>query len=185
MIKKIDYNAPVVLTFFFLSFLALVLSMLTKGNSNILFFSVYQAPMTNPLTFLRLFGHVLGHSSLTHFSSNMMLLLIVGPILEEKYGSKNLLTMMVITALITGLVQMIFFPTILLGASGIVFMAIILASFGKIAEGKIPMTLVMVVLIYLGNEIYLALFGSDNISQITHIIGGVLGMVFGFYLNQK
>ncbi len=183
--KRIDYNAPVVLSFFFASFLALVLSMVTRGNSNILLFSVYQAPLTNPLTLFRLFGHVLGHSSLSHFSSNMMLLLIVGPNLEEKYGSKNLGTMIGITAVVTGIIQMMFFPTILLGASGVVFMMIILASFGKISNGKIPMTLVMVVLIYLGNEIYLALFASDNISQVTHIVGGLLGMVFGFYLNAS
>lgn len=185
MMKRIDYNAPVVLSFFFLSFFALVLSTLTKGNSNILLFSVYRAPLTNPLTFFRILGHVLGHSSLSHFSSNMMLWLIVGPNLEEKYGSKNLATMIVITAVVTGIIQMLLFPTILLGASGVVFMAIILASFGRISNGKIPMTLVMVVLIYLGNEIYLALFVNDNISQITHIVGGLLGMVFGFYLNPN
>lgn len=86
-------------------------------------------PLDRPLTYVRLFGHVLGHADLSHYMGNMMLLLLVGPMVEEFYGSGRLLLMCAVTAAVTGLVDMIFFPTTaLLGASGIVFMMIILAS---------------------------------------------------------
>ena len=84
-------------------------------------FCVYRGSLKDPLFYIRLFGHVLGHSGYSHYMNNMLLLLLVGPGLEEKYGSRNLLMTILATALVTGLVQFIFFPgTALLGASGVV-----------------------------------------------------------------
>lgn len=52
-----------------------------------------------------------------------MLILVVGPLLEEKYGSANILFVILATALVTGIVNFIFFPyTQLLGASGVVLL---------------------------------------------------------------
>ena len=119
---RIQYNAPVVLTFSLLSLAALLLGMATGERSTWLLFCVYRSPLTDPLTYVRLFGHVLGHAGYGHFISNIMLLLVVGPPLEEKYGSRRLLACIAITALVSGLVQFILFPgSALLGASGIVF----------------------------------------------------------------
>ena len=88
---------------------------------------------------------------------------------------------MLITALATGLLQFIFFPhSALLGASGIVFMMIVLSSFTESKGGGIPITLILVVIFYLGGEIIDGLKGADNVSQLTHVVGGVLGMIFGF-----
>lgn len=183
-IKKIDYNAPVVLTFFFVATAALFINFMTGGRANELFFSVYSGSLANPMAIIRLFLHVLGHSSLAHFSANMMLFLVVGPMLEEKYGSGNFLGMIAIVAVVTGLVNMLFFSTSMLGASGIVFMLIVLSSFAKVSRHKIPLTLIIVALIYIGNEIYTGLVVNDNVAQLTHILGGLLGIGFGFYLNK-
>ena len=116
----------------------------------------------------------------------MLLLLLVGPPLEEKYGWKNMAWFMAVTALVTGLVQFIFFPhTALLGASGIVFMMIVLSSFTESRGGGIPVTLILVVIFYLGGEIVDGLKGADSVSQLTHVVGGVLGMIFGFLYRGK
>ena len=127
----------------------------------------------------RLFLHVLGHANLEHYVNNMMMLLLVGPMLEEKYGSKNLLIMMAITAFVTGIINTLFFSTGLLGASGIVFMMIILSSVTSVKEDKIPLTLIVVIILDLGGQIADGLFVRDNISQLTHIVGGICGGVFG------
>ena len=83
-----------------------------------------------------------------------MLLLVVGPPLEEKYGSRRLLVCIAITALVSGLVQFLLFPgAALLGASGIVFMMIVLSSLAGMREGAIPLTLILVVILYLGGEV--------------------------------
>ena len=68
----------------------------------------------------------------------------------------------------------------LLGASGIVFMMIVLSSFTESKGGGIPITLILVVIFYLGGEIIDGLKGADNVSQLTHVVGGILGMIFGF-----
>ena len=116
-------------------------------------------------------------------STNMLLLLLVGPGLEEKYGSRNLLAAIAVTAFATGLVQFLLFPhSALLGASGVVFMMIVLSSFTEMKRGGIPLTLILVVVFYLGGEISDGLLKSDNVSQMTHIVGGVCGIVFGFTL---
>ena len=175
---RIQYNAPVVLTFFFLSLGALALGKFTGERTTWLFFTVYRAPLTDPLTYLRMFTHVLGHADYTHFMSNMMLFLVVGPPLEEKYGSKRLLGCIALTALVSGLVQFIFFPaTALLGASGIVFMLIVLSSLAGMRNGSIPLTLIVVAVLYLGGEVVDAVTAQDNISQLTHIVGGLCGAI--------
>ena len=182
---ELQYNSPVILTFFLLSLLVLFLDQWTDGWTTMHLFCVYRSSLKDPLFYIRLFGHVLGHSGYSHYMNNMLLLLLVGPGLEEKYGSRNLLMTILVTALVTGLVQFIFFPgTALLGASGVVFMMIVLNSFTEMRRGGIPLTMLLVVALYLGNEVVDGLSESDNISQMTHIVGGLCGIVFGFSLAR-
>lgn len=187
ILGRIKYNAPVTLTFALISLGALLLSIATDGKTNITFFSTYRDKLTHPLMYLRLFTHVLGHANWAHYSGNMMFILILGPILEEKYGSRNLLEMICITAFITGVINNIFFPDVrLLGASGIVFMFIILASAVSFKAGEIPITLILVFVIYVGQEIATGITSKDNISQLGHIIGGICGGLYGlFYANDS
>ena len=46
------------------------------------------------------------------------MILLLGPVLEERHGSGSLLVMIVITALVTGVINVAFLDTALLGASG-------------------------------------------------------------------
>lgn len=179
------YNAPVTLSFALVSLIVLGVAKLTHGSSTHMFFSVYRSPIS-VAWFVRLFGHVLGHSNMTHLAGNMTLFLLLGPILEDKYGSRTLLEAFGLVAVISGLVNIIFFPgTALLGASGLVFMMIILASASDLRRGEIPISMILVICIYLGSEIWTMITVHDNISQLTHIIGGVCGAVFGGMLNSR
>lgn len=180
----ISFNSPVVLGFAFLCFLALALNIATGGRANALVFSVYRSSLTNPLTYVRFIGHVFGHADWEHFFSNMTLFLVVGPLLEEKYGSRNLMIIIGVTALATGIFHFIFFPRVaLLGASGVVFAMILLSSFTCLERGRIPMTLILVAAIYIGGQVYNAVVMTDDISNLTHIIGGIVGAVCGYLLN--
>ncbi|MBE6970203.1 MAG: rhomboid family intramembrane serine protease [Ruminococcaceae bacterium] len=182
---RFQYNSPVVLTFALASLAALLLGSLTGGTITTKLFCVYRAPLSDPLTWLRAFLHVLGHGGWEHFTGNIMLILVVGPQLEEKYGSKKLLLAILLTAFVTGLAQCIFFPGVaVLGASGIVFMMILLASMGGMKDGWIPLTFILVTVFYLGNEIVTAVTSVDNVSQLSHIIGGLCGAGFGFYMDK-
>lgn len=117
---------------------------------------------------------------------NIMLILVVGPLLEEKYGSANLLFVILTTGLVTGIVHFLLFPHIqLLGASGVVFALILLSSFTSIREGSIPLTFILVAVIYIGQQIYGGLFVHDNVSNLTHILGGVVGSGLGYVMNKN
>lgn len=181
MPKKIIYNSPVVLTFATVSLLSLLLGIVTDGASTTLFFTLFLTSPTDPLQYLRLFTHVLGHANWEHYANNMLLLLLTGPMLEEKYGSRRLLTVMVFTAVVTAIIHIMLFPeTAVLGASGIVFAFILLTSITGSREGEIPLTLIIVAVIYLGGEILTGLFEDDSVSQLSHVIGGIIGCVFGY-----
>ena len=181
---KLQYNSPVILSFAISSFFALILGFITENTTTYLLFSVYKSSLADPLAYLRIFLHVLGHSSYSHYIGNMLVLLVIGPALEEKYGSNNIFWSIVFTAFITGIFQMLFFNDALLGASGVVFMMIVLASYSGIRQGHIPLTLILVVLLYLGEEIA-DIFAADNISQFAHILGGLCGIIVGIRYNRS
>ncbi len=183
---KISFNSPVILGFTVLCLLAYLLNSATKGATNNLLFSVYRSSLLSPFTYVRFFGHILGHANWDHFLGNIMMILVIGPLLEEKYGSANMLFVVLSTALVTGLVHFILFPHVqLLGASGVVFALILLASFTSIREGRIPLTFILVTVIYIGGQVYSGLFEHDNISNLTHILGGFVGAGLGYIMNKN
>lgn len=178
---KIEYNAPVILTYALLATIILLVQQLFLDIMP--FFTVYpEVSFSNPIWYFRLFSHALGHGNWDHLVSNFTIILLVGPILEEKYGSRDLFIMIIVTSLVIGLLQVFFFSTALLGASGIAFMLILLASYTRTQSGGIPLSFLLIVVLFLGKEIYQS-FEADQVSQFAHIIGGVLGGVFGFILE--
>ncbi len=181
---KITNNSPAVLGFSLACFAVLVVNTFTGGAANRLLFMTYHSSLKNPLTYLRFFTHVLGHENWTHFIGNMSYLLLLGPTLEEKYGAKKLIEVIGVTALITGLVNYFLFPNVALcGASGVVFAFILLVSFTNVRGGEIPVTVILVALIFLGQQIYEAVFLRDNVSNLSHILGGIVGATAGYKLN--
>jgi len=182
---KITYNMPVILTFVLLCFAVTLVGALTDRKSTALLFSVYRGSWTNPLTYLRLFTHVLGHAGFDHFIGNAMYLLLVGPMLEEKYGSDTMLKVILATALVTGVIHCALWSnSALCGASGVVFAFIVMSSFTAFKEGEIPLSFLLVGVLYIGQEVFNGILIRDNVSNLTHIIGGVVGSAAGYMLNK-
>ncbi len=183
---KISFNSPAILGFSIICFIALILGYVTKDTSTNMLFCVYRSSLLDITTYIRFIGHVFGHAGWEHFIGNIMLILVVGPLLEEKYGTLNIVFVMLATALVTGMVNYLFFPEIkLLGASGIVFALILLSSFTSIKEGAVPLTFILVAVIYIGEQVYNGIFVQDNISNLTHIIGGMVGAILGYVMNKN
>ena len=185
---KVRYNAPVTLTFALVSTLILAADQLLGTD---LIPSLFTMPPRSHFSFgslpnwARLFTHIAGHAGWAHLLGNFAFILLLGPVLEEKYGSIPVLLMLLITALVTGLLNGVFAETALLGASGAVFMMILLVSFTNIRNGEIPLTFIMVVALYLAREIIGAFGSGDQIAQFAHIAGGVCGSLFGFLRPSK
>lgn len=181
---RIYMNAPITLSFVGICLVVLLLDLLSGGESTYTFFCTYGSSFLNPMTYIRLIGHVFGHANLSHLISNALYILLLGPILEEKYHDK-LIIVILVTALVTGLIHNLLEPyTILLGASGICFAFILLASITGKSEG-IPITLILVALLYLGEEIYTGIVNADSISQLTHILGGLSGALLGLMFKER
>jgi membrane associated rhomboid family serine protease len=184
---KLKYNAPAVLTFAVISALVLLLSSTIMKGLTLNWFAVSGRGgfrHGDLRSWFTLVSHVLGHADWNHLFSNFSFILLLGPILEENYGSVPLLIMMIVTALVTGVLNVLIFPDLLLGASGIVFMMILLASFTNFSRGEIPLTFILVLMIYLGREIFNS-FADNNISEFAHIAGGFCGSLFGFFRIKK
>jgi membrane associated rhomboid family serine protease len=183
---RLKFNSPLVLSYTIVATAVLGLSYIL-GDS---FRSLFMVPgNTYPfhwfsLDLLRLVSHAIGHEDWAHLLGNFTFLLLLGPILEERYGSGLLLLFMLFTAFITGVLNVIFFSTGLLGASGIVFMCILLTSFTNVKKGEIPITFLLITLLFLGKEVYQA-FQPNKISEFAHIIGGLCGGAFGFFFSGK
>lgn len=183
---KITFNSPVVLSFVIICFGAMLMNYITGGVSNRAVFMTYHSSLTSLMTYIRLFTHVFGHAGWEHFIGNMMYILLLGPMLEEKYGSVRVLQVITTAAVITGLINYIFFWDVALcGASGICFAFILLSSFTNFREGEIPLTVVLVAIIFLGQQLYEGIVVQDNISNMAHVFGGIVGGILGFLLNKK
>ena len=183
---KITFNAPAILSFVLVCFVATLLGVMTKGKSTELVFMTYHSSLKNPMTYVRFFTHVFGHGGWSHFIANASYILLLGPMLEEKHGSTTILEIIGITAVITGVVNYVFcWNTALCGASGVVFAFIILASFTGFKEGEIPLSFILVAVIFIGQQIYDGVTIRDNISNLAHIVGGLVGAVIGYNLNKR
>jgi len=181
----IEMNSPVVLWITFIS-LALLLFDIFMRTNMFMMLGARRTHFADPMQYVRVFTHIFVHADLSHYVANFMMILVIGPMVEEKYGSDRLCWITIITALITGLIFVIFFPGgVLGGASGIVFMLILMASFTSIRQGSLPITVLLVGVLYIGNEILLGLFVSDNISRISHIVGALCGATFGFVYQVR
>ncbi|MBR5370176.1 MAG: rhomboid family intramembrane serine protease, partial [Bacilli bacterium] len=134
MTINFDYNSPVIITYLVISIIAWLLNLITGGKSNKLLFTSYRSSIFNPLTYIRLFTHAIGHIDLSHLIHNFLFILLIGPMIEEKYGSINLLVMLLITSLVIRLFNTIFSNYSITGASGNVYMLIVLSSFSNISE---------------------------------------------------
>lgn len=175
------YNAPVVLTFALMALLVHLADLRYGGAIAPAWFAALpDFDFRSPLSWFRLVSHVLGHKDTAHLASNFAVILLIGPILEEKYGGRSLAIMIAATALVTGVLNTLFFNSGLMGASGVVFMMILLGSFANHRAGEIPLTFLLVTGLYLAGEIRAA-FAEDDVSQFAHVLGGLCGTVFGFW----
>ena len=180
-LKYFQINSKVILGYFFVSLLMLLLKTITNKKSN-KWFSSGRGSIFNIMTYISIITHIFCHNNYTHFRNNFLYILLIGPMIEEKYGSINLIKMIIITSIITALVNIIISKKNIMGASGIVYMLILLSSLVNIETGKIPITLVLIFFFYIVTEIKDGLFKRDNISHLSHIVGAIAGFIFGYYI---
>jgi membrane associated rhomboid family serine protease len=179
---RIKYNAPIILTYAILSIC--VLAFAGYANMGKLFSSPANLSFADPYFYLRSISYIAGHGNWSHLIGNMMIILLVGPLLEEKYGSGKLLEMVLVTAISTAVLNAFLFSNSLIGGSGIAFMLVLLGSFSNIKSKEIPLTFIIIAVLYIGGEIASSV-KVDNISQFSHLAGGFVGAAYGFLRSGR
>ncbi len=174
---KIKYNAPVVLTYALLSLACLTLPVAKSTGFN--FASPSQLAFTTPEFYLRLVSYVFAHANWPHLMGNLVIILLVGPLLEDKHRSWKLFEMMLVTSVATALLNAFLFHASLIGGSGLAFMMILLSSFSNFSAREIPLTFILVAVIFIGSEV-VSILKIDQVSQFSHLVGGCIGAAYGF-----
>lgn len=186
---RVTYNAPVTLTFSLICVFIFLLDTLLLQKQ--LIPALFMAPgrpgsvsafnIKNPLDYIRLLLHPLGHSDWNHLLGNLAFILLLGPMLEDRYGSPMLVLMMSVTSLVTGVLNACFISSPMYGCSDIVFMMILLTSYTSFSRNEIPLSFIFVFLLYIGREIAAAKgVSADGIATFAHIAGGLCGSLFAF-----
>lgn len=188
---KISYNAPVTLTFALISAVVLFLDTFLNNTLIPAFFTCpgnaqcsVPFDITNALDYARMLLHIFGHKDWNHFLGNMAFILLLGPVIEERYGSKILTLMMSVTAFVTGILNACFSPVPMFGSSDIAFMMILLTSFTSISKSEIPLSFILILILYIGREI-LGTGKEENIATLAHIAGGLCGSLFAFLATPR
>lgn len=179
---RIKYNSPVILTYAILAICCLTLPI--AKTTGLGFASPSHLAFSRPEFYFRLVSYVLAHANWSHLVGNLMIILLVGPLLEEKYRSWQLLEMMLVTAVATALLNAFFFSNSLIGGSGLAFMMVLLSSFSNIRTREIPLTFILVAVLFIGGEV-VAILKIDEISQFSHLAGGFIGAGYGFFRGGR
>eukprot|EP00930_Biecheleria_cincta_P077840 TRINITY_DN65160_c0_g1_i1.p1 TRINITY_DN65160_c0_g1~~TRINITY_DN65160_c0_g1_i1.p1 ORF type:complete len:253 (+),score=36.49 TRINITY_DN65160_c0_g1_i1:54-812(+) len=152
----------------------------------------YASPWT-PIFYIRMVTQVFGHGGWEHLSGNLSLLILVGPAAEAAYGTRVVLLVMLLTAITTSILHYLFAPAaaVQLGASGIVYMLIMLNSLRDHKEGMIRASFLALLVLWVLKEgtgfISSVLPGgqTDGISHHCHLFGAGVGAVSGLLLQDQ
>lgn len=128
--------------------------------------------------------HVFGHVDWGHFFSNMTLFMVLSPAIETRIGSKNLVQVIAAVAITTSLGNLLLSDKPILGASGVVLALITLNGAVDMTRRIIPVSMLIVIAMFLGKEMYFSV-QMDKVSQFAHIIGGIIGLVYTWRLVDE
>jgi hypothetical protein len=92
--------------------------------------------------------------------------------------------MILVTAISTAWLNAFLFSTSLMGGSGIAFMLILLSSFSNISAREIPLTFIIIAVLFTGSEVA-SILKPDRISQFSHLAGGLIGAGYGFLRSGR
>lgn len=195
---KVILDAPVPVFFVVICTLFYLIDLLLIKNNNSL--NLTSSPTTaggalpflisQPLSYLRLFLYVFGFSSPQLLVTDLIFIMLLGPAIEERYGSVVIAIMMAVSALFSGVLNACFCKTSLRGASCIIFMLIFLNSFMSLSKKKIPLSFIFVVVLYVIREVFEKTAGGVGgaggaVAILICIAGGLCGSLFAFLTSPK
>ncbi|MBO7639757.1 MAG: rhomboid family intramembrane serine protease [Treponema sp.] len=205
---KFLFDSPVVLTICAVSALVVIFdSFVFKGKAVA---NVFSCPgshgenpfrFTNPLHYFTLLLHVFGSSGWQAFFVNTLVLLALGPQLEERYGSVMLGLMCGITVLVSGVLTACLGLQAITGTMSLVFLMIFLASLTTLSKNSLLASWTAGLVLYIAYSLYsgfqnpavervegvnsFIFFMQRNVVTFINMAGGLCGSLFGFLVAPK
>ncbi|MBR4004517.1 MAG: rhomboid family intramembrane serine protease [Treponema sp.] len=205
---KFLFDSPVVLTICAVSTLVFIFdTFVFKGKAVQVLFSCPMAhgenvfKFSNPLNYLNLLLHVFGSSGAPAFFVNTLLLLAMGPQLEERYGSLMLGLMCGIAVLVTGVLTACLGIQPVMGTMCLVFLMIFLASLTTLSKNSLLASWTAGLVMFTAYSLYsgfqnpavervegvnsFIFFMQRNVVTFISMAGGLCGSLFGFLAAPK
>lgn len=189
---KFTFDAPVTLVFVLISLILSLLNLFVFKGSLTKQILASPTNLSGSLPFLpssimsyfRLFSYVFGAKSISVLISNLILVLILGPAMEERYGSVVIGIMMIVSSIFSGVLNACFASESLEGSISIIFMFIFLNSFMSFSKKKVPVSFVAVFVLFVLSECLNKNF-NEIIGTLIAISGGLCGSLFAFLTSPK
>ena len=137
------------------------------------------------------------HSGTTHIFFNMYALLIFGPLLEQRIGSKRLLISYLTTGIFAGIIYSLYHAFLLgapqtaaVGASGAImgFLGLVIMLLPKMRIlffFIIPMNMRTAGIIFAAIDLIGFITPGDGIAHLAHLAGLAAGLAFGYYFVKQ
>ncbi|MCR5188311.1 MAG: rhomboid family intramembrane serine protease [Treponema sp.] len=189
---KVVMDCPVTVGFVLVSLILCLLDLLAFKGS--LSQSILRSPtsakgdlafiLSSPLSYFRLVLYAFGAANWTALLANLLFLLLLGPAMEERYGSVVIGIMVFVASLFSGVLNAAFSTVSLRGCAPVVFMMVFLNAFMSLSKKKIPLSFLLIFALLISYEIIDKTSGNV-IGIIICIAGGLCGSLFAFLTSPK
>lgn len=189
---KFVYDAPVTITFALLALVIFILdTFVFKGSfSGQWLLTPTVAEGFLPFSFsdfpsiVRLFLHVFGYTDPAVLICNLIFILLLGPAMEERYGSVIIGIMIFVAALFSGVLSACFCKVPACGAEPVVFMLVLLCTMMHLSRSKVSASSLAVIALFIGMLVL-----RKNLNGVVGVVivvaGGLCGSLFAFLTSPK
>jgi membrane associated rhomboid family serine protease len=200
---KIMFDAPVTIVFVLLTIAVYFVNIMMKESLIPMMFTCRSLKAADPeaafnlknaLDYARLILHVFAYTDFPTLLINAVILLLLGSILEERYGSLMLFIMIFIAALVSGVLAVCSPQVPFTGTDSIIFMMIFLLSLTALAKHTVQVSWLLAFIAFTAYKAYgftttgtknLSAIIQDNLGLLISLAAGICGSLAGFLIAPK
>jgi len=132
----------------------------------------------NVADYFRILLYPFGFSSWNQLTANLVFILLLFPKIESVFGKLFSSMLVLITVAFAGVICVCFSNSVIYGTSGIVCMLLILAIFISADKRQIPLSYILLAVIYFAREI-VSIIDTNTIEVFCHFAGSLAGSLVG------
>ena len=188
MAKKLQlvFNSPVILISSLITLLVFILQNTAIPNLIEIIASSNTASLTeqafspiNPMHYVRLFTLIFGHYNMQTLCINLAIILLLGPRVEERFGTILVFIMFAITSFVAGILSVLFLENSICGLDGIALLLVILTLFECASLKEIYFSYIILLAVLIANTIVFSI-QQNNFGILLHYAGSLCASLFGF-----